>query len=476
MIKFSIKTIIFSTIVFLLVLCSGKLFLNKSNVQSFRNEQYKMLKGDFDIGFFGSSHVFCSYDPRVFESELQLSAYNYGVAAQNLNTTLAIVKQEIKKRNLKLGIVDIFWETLREPPFSNRISSFQLQSIDYMDFSFEKIQLFNKIFGKDSLLNIFPTLRDHALWKDRVFQSNYYLKTDIDYYKGFKPPLYFNNNVWKNLVNDKKIDNESNEINSKYQLSIGEKQVIDDVIETFKSLNVPLLFVSAPIHKKYISNKDFNYQNLIKVYLKQKGADFLDLNDYWDNLSLHLFDFKDDTHLNTNGALKVSQYLATYIKKNYNITTNSSIDLSKNRYALLENPQKNGAILYNKIENPKIKKQTGVEKLILYKDRYGRLEILLVGDSLKDITIEVAYDVATNKKRQLDNEVQRNIKKDRFSVKEKFENLKNESLYNGYNYKGSEFKVVIVDCPFAEIRNLSIAIGDKAPKEIVVNKKYLKLN
>ncbi|RYH76199.1 hypothetical protein EVU94_04360 [Flavobacteriaceae bacterium 144Ye] len=475
MLKFSIKVVIFFTLIFLLVLGSGRLFLDKKNRQYFKNEEYDNNKENFEIAIFGSSHAFSTYDPRIFENELKVNVYNYGAATQNLIITKALIENEIKKRGIKLGIVDIFSATLSEPPFSERESVFQLQTMDYMNLSLDKIKLFNNVFGKDSLLSIFPIIREHALWKDRVFQTDYYLKNEIDYYKGFYTQIDFDKKKWiKNADDAREYKNQK--LKENIQLTTYQKNVIDDIINLFKSKNTALIFVSAPMHKKYLNDNYYTFQKRIKEYLKDKNVPFIDYNELWDELEFHTFDFRDIDHLNLSGAVKVSQHLSAYTKSHFKLNESDEIVLSKNRYTILDNPNKIANAIQHELVNKKVKEQTGIDKLIIYKDNYDRLEILIVGKSLKDISIKASYDIQENTKRQLAKDIQKNINKGKYSKKEFLQNRKKLGTYKGMQYQGNEFKAFVIDCPFNEIRNFNVTIGAKSPTYEILKIEKLKFD
>lgn len=479
MIKFSIKAVIFSIIVFILVLCSGKLFLFEW-MPKFKGRDYKSIiqKTGVDIVFFGTSHGQCSYDPRVFENELNVNVFNYGLGNQRLISCMPMINEIINEQKIKIGIVDIFELGVKKiPPKPAKDMSYQYQTLDNVDLSLDKIKTHNKIYGKKNLLDIFPMVRNHSIWYKRVFQTKYFLESQDDYYKGFWTKISFDEKRWKKSKENKK-EYYPQKIVEKYKLTKKQKSDINEIVDLFKNKNIPLLFVSGPIHRRYMNNKFYTYQKRIKEYLKEINVPYIDYNDLWDELNLHQYDFRDITHLNTGGALKVSQHLAKYIKKQYNINSDDFINkefLFANRYSVLENPNEENTIAYKKIEYTKIKNQTGVDEIIIYKDNYERLEILLVGKKLKDISIKVEYDLQNFMDRNVAKEIRKKIKKGKYTLKEFLPNKKKGGLYNGYNFKGKEFKAIIVDCPFMEISNLNILIGKRMPKTSILKIKHLEL-
>lgn len=460
MLKFFGKAIFFSVLVLGLIAFSGRLFLNKENLQSIKSKEH-IYESEM-IAFFGSSHAYTAFDPRVFENEVGVSAFNYGAPVQNLMVTLPVVEDAISKRNIRLGVIDIFYSTIMEPPLNERAASFQYNTLDYMDISLDKIEVHNNIYGRKNILNIFPAIREHALWKERFFQPGFVLQTDDDYSKGFKTQTYFEKKSWVKSTRGKGVFT-AHQIIQKQKLSNRQKQFIDNVIRLFEENNVPLVFVSAPIHRKYMTNKYFTYLQLIKSHLMGKGVAFIDYNDLWDELNLHLYDFADISHLNSSGALKVSSHLANYINENYesleDIRPAKSKKLIANRYYHIDTGFKY-AIRHNRIYNDSIGDNTGLKEIAVFKDAYERLEIVMLGDNIKDIQFKIEYKMPLYETRNIPPAVSKKVIENKYTQKTFLSDLKQNSSYSGFKYKGKEFKVVMADCPFTEISDLKIFVGN----------------
>jgi hypothetical protein len=303
------------------------------------------------------------------------------------------------------------------------------------------------------VLHVFPIIRNHALWKDRLFQLPLYLKDDLNYYKGFRTTNYFNKKTWKK-VNKKNKPKLVDDI----QLTFGQKKMIDDMIDVFEEENIPLIFVSAPIFKKSINNDYFTYQQRIKEYLETKNQNFIDYNQLWYELDLHLYDFRDKSHLNTSGALKVSKHLINHIKDSLSITGSNSNILEKNkhnRFLLMKTHYKD-ALFYVKIKDTTVIKATGIDEVALYQDQYGRIQLLLLGKDIKKTRIKTEYKMRENETLNLHKNLDKKINKNKYSTNDVLLNLKDGNEFNGLQFNGKEFKFHTIDCPFTEIWNLKI--------------------
>ncbi|PWI29831.1 hypothetical protein DI383_08735 [Flavobacteriaceae bacterium LYZ1037] len=481
MIKFILKSLVFIIVIFLLINTSDSLFINKQRGFEWLSATEVKERNKVELAFFGSSHSYCTYDPRVFEDKLNLNTFNFGGASQNLYVTESVIKQAIKTAKIKLAVVDVFSVSLYEPPLTMDNASHQFRSIDYLDLTKDKISLMNTLFGRDSILHVFPTIRDHAVWYDRVFQQPNVLKEKDSYYNGFITNTYFDKNFWRKNVKVRK-DKISPKLVPNIQLSNSQKKLIDNIIKLFEEQKIPVLFVSAPVFNKAQiteenANKYYTYQVRLAEYLKGKGYNFIDYNNLWDELNLHVFDFREKSHLNFSGALKVSSHLADYISKHYNFKDGGQKlrEYPENVYYLLKTNYSN--TLFNaKIKDKKFTKLTGIEDIALYKDKYGRLELIMRGEEIKKIKIKVTYEMPTYQARNLPTSIAKKIKNGKYNNQKELSNLKEGSTFTGLRYNDKEFKIFTIDCPFSEINDLRINVVKNSYSKELISIDNLKLN
>jgi hypothetical protein len=477
MLKFTIRVGLFAGLLLALIALSGKLFRNNQKLQSFKHREYKENSKAIDIAIFGTSHAYTAYDPKILENRFEIQAFNFGAPVQNLKVTELAVKEILKETRLKLGVVDIFRSAILEPPFTNRVADFQYESLDYLPLSSEKINLHNHFYGARSVLNVFPTIRDHVLWNERFFQPPYALSRNVDYYKGYMTDLYFDKKSWNAQISDKKPVRSPQLIDS-LALTQGQKNAIDDIVAAFREYEVPLLFVSAPVHRKYMDDIYYTYQHLISGYLKEIGAAYIDYNNLWEELGLHHYDFKDISHVNAGGALKITRHLASYIKTHYNTVVagedDATINHTENRYHYLDKGFKK-AIGHSEIGSKKAGRETGVDDIAVFDDGYGRLEVLLVGDTLQPLWLRVAYEMPESETRNQPTTLNNRIVDSTYGFKVFLPNRKEGSTFQGYRYSNKEFKFVKIDCPFTSIRNLKVFLGSKMPRTPVMALESLQL-
>ncbi|WP_274476450.1 SGNH/GDSL hydrolase family protein [Mangrovimonas aestuarii] len=455
--KFILKAVVFSFLFLSVVFFVNKSFCN-IGLESYKTEEYNEFKesgGSIDIALFGSSHTLCSYDPRVFEAKLNTSTFNFGISSQRLITTTPVIQEVLENNDLQLAIVDVFKGTLSQPPYIDRVNSFQLKTFDYLPFSIEKLEAMEKIYGGESILEQIPIFRAHSLWENKLTQEPHYFKESQDYYKGYYSDFSFNKKRWERAVKNKKIVSKNRIIPTK-SLSQEQMQTIDRIIQKFKDNNIPFIFVNAPLPKGYRTNVYYTYQELIRKYLKSRKVEYIDFNDLYDTLNITKWDFKDAGHLNSRGAAKVSNYLAEFVKKNYQIKrTQQGTKYLGNRYYHIDTDFKY-TLSYKDIKDQKLINELGVEKLVVYKTNDGNLEIMFLGKkgNLKYISTTVSYQLGQGQTNVLE------------GVNPEFKKYFNKGIYKketnltrGLSYNEYEVKTLRIPCHFEKIVDFKVFVG-----------------
>ena len=352
---------------------------------------------DLEIGIFGSSHAYSSYDPRVFESELGVTAFNFGGPAQRLASTEAVAEMVLARSDLKIAVIDIFSMSINE--IDNEYSkNLQLKTLDYLPPSLKKLETINSIFDFDQLpYAISPTLRNHLNWHDLNgfdFKRKIFFRKFDDFYKGFMSLNQTSDNAeWKSFLTQYKGKSNASTIE---KLNTEEKEKIDRIIEIFQKENVEILFVNAP---SYISDYDAQYRaysKLIRDYIVEKNINFIDFNLLRDSLGLDKVHFRNPNHLNPKGALVVSKYLSDYINKNYEIQKGikGPGEFLNNRYAHIKDNFKN-TFFRKVLQGKDTLYAQGITSVNLFQVNQNRYEVLFEysSDEIKKIPLKVEYNI-----------------------------------------------------------------------------------
>src|SRR5690606_1701205 len=240
---------------------------------------------------------------------------------------------------VKLAIIDVFGlalQTIGEKDEKRR--SFQLNTLDNLNFSYSKLKAFKSIFEIDEFYDLSPTIRNHANWQDMFSnKNNAKIKRDEDFYNGFHTDFRFNKKKWNFSVAKTNKNKKRNKV--KNELTSKEKTYIDNLLLKTEEYNIPTIFVCAPFNRDLGEYAD-SYQKLVGEYLESKDVIYIDYNKLWKELGLNKFYFMDLDHLNSKGALKVSAHISDYIKNNFKLNK-TNLKYINHRYAIIKNNYKN---------------------------------------------------------------------------------------------------------------------------------------
>ena len=179
------KSLIFLIILVLSLECFEGNIFKKYDVQTDYAYNH-MQNNSLDILFIGSSHSYCTFNPKVFDHYLKCNSFNLGTSAQPFPVTYAGVIEILKKQNPKIIILEVY-TLLRLPQ-----GPFVRLHYDNMPFSINKLNLLKNTSKISDGWQYLNGLYYHINWKN--FKNIYekYKNRDAEYsyynmqnYKGF---------------------------------------------------------------------------------------------------------------------------------------------------------------------------------------------------------------------------------------------------------------------------------------------------
>lgn len=454
MIKFISKILIFAIILMFIFGGFNYVFKDFNHFEK-AIEEYAPEKGNVELAVFGSSHAYHSYDVRRIEIDLNLNCFNFGGAAQRLETTEVVLNKIINENKLKLIIVDIFSMSI-DGLNSEGGKQLQLQTLDHLPISFTKIKQTNKIFGTDYLpYALSPFLRDHSKWDTidglRV-SRDYRLISSNDFYKGFRAvSITFGDKTWKEFY-----DKFSSKGDIKFEkLSDEQKLKIDKIIFLAKSNNIPIMFVNAP---SYVTDYDRRYSKTtayIKEYLESKKIPFVDFDLMRTQNLLNKKDFKDPNHLNTLGSTKVTDSLIRYIDANYSLKDlKSEKEFKHNKLYQINHNFKDAKINVN-LNNKEIK------SIALNQSASNTIELIMESDLKEALPIKLDIGLTKSQLKSL-------YYKDIMFMKEnRYFNWAELSEFNSFSLNGKNYNSVQFYYPFDYIENIKVFTGSNDKNKIL---------
>lgn len=325
-----IKMRIISLIVLIcLVIFSVKVvgdMLTPNTYATYLNQDYKKIKKNhekIDLIFFGSSRIYCTFNPKIFEQELGIdNVINAASSMQSTRSTYYTLKDCIERFHPKTVILGITWDSLVNDEYDPRG---ELIAADRMKF-INKLKLYKSIKADNNLLYMINAYRyrNRFSWetiKNYLYNLDDIIKGEIEpdtseygyyYYKGF--PCFTDSIPQGNIVYEKSefsVDS-LNDVKMDY---------IKKCIELCRENDINLIGVEGVTSMSTLySVKGYDeFNKYFEDYFAKYGYEFHNLN-YLKNREELIPDtfMKDEGHLNYDGANIISPIYAKILKAQLN--------------------------------------------------------------------------------------------------------------------------------------------------------------
>lgn len=270
---------------------------------------YKEQEDSADVMCFGSSHVFENVNTGILWEEYGIADFNLCGSIQPMWNTYYYMKEALKTQHPKVMVLDVFGA---------------IQTEDYIDHSRIIKNNFGLKFSRDKIASVKVSSPEDT-WTDYLleyptYHSRYteinradftgYLgnKANYQYYKGF------------GMNQNTQSQSEPANIDTIETAPLTEKaeQYLNKIIALAKENHIPLVLVKSPYSG--ITAEHQKKYNRVSEIAADAGVPFLNFNLLYRELGLDFeTDFADTSHLNHQGNVKYTRYLAEYLKENYEI-------------------------------------------------------------------------------------------------------------------------------------------------------------
>ena len=298
-----IKSVLFIIIFLILLNVTTNIFVLKGNgygsdVTSFYSEK----KNSLDVIFFGSSHSYATFSPKIIQKYSNLNSYNFATQQQPIYITYYYMIEALKYQKPKYFVLDIRMLAVDEDYATEGVTR---DAIDKMKISLNKINAINvSVKDKNERLSYyFNIIKYHSRYNELSL-------TEIK--KGLLN-IGINNKGFIGLPESEDITiNNDKYIEYTEQLELSEKnnEYLNKIILLAKQNNIKLILVKAPC--TLTENNQAKYNKVFDIAEKEK-INYIDYNKLINDLKLSKGDFYDTGHLSENGANKVSKHFAKYL-------------------------------------------------------------------------------------------------------------------------------------------------------------------
>ncbi len=262
-------------------------------------------KENFQVLFFGSSHMLSGVFPMQLWEDYGIVSYNMGDTGERIPTSYYSIKMACKENKPKLVVIDAFFADIQEK--LNKDCAHNL--FDVYPISTTKCEAIQDLCENQKPLNnyfeyLFNLSMYHSRW-NKLTKSDFILER-YNFEKGATPLV---------KVATPNPMSEFESVETYKGAETTGMEYLRKIIEYCQENNIEILVTYLPFPatdeliatSKYVANICDEYNVKYINFLK---TDTIDYNtDMFDSTS----------HLNVLGARKVTNYLGNYISKNYNI-------------------------------------------------------------------------------------------------------------------------------------------------------------
>lgn len=337
---------------------------------------YKQQAGTVDVLCLGSSHAYTDINPAVLWDEYGMASYDLASSNQPLWNSYYYFKEAMKYQTPKLVVLDVYRA---------------LEQEEYVDDIRTAMNLLGMRFSRDWLECLAVSTPDEETYMNYLLRFPVYhakyqelKRTDFQAYNGDP-----NGENYKGFNLNCKMTMEFEELPDVSDVTeigtMSEKayEYLEKIILLARDEEIPLLLVNAPYIG--ITEEDKAVFNQVEQLAEEYGVPFIDYNEYFVEIGLDpATDFAESSHLNYEGNVKYSKFLADYICNNYEIPDHRG-DV---RYASWE---ENSKFYWRHVENTDIQKIQ--EMTLLFEKVFAAKERYTICVTLDGVYENEAYDI-----------------------------------------------------------------------------------
>lgn len=275
---------------------------------------YGERKNSLDMVYIGGSACFVYYQPLKSYEEYGFASYNFSVNTIQPEFYKYMVQEALKNQKPELIIIDVRAFQYRDkdqPPseinYRNVLTSIPL-SKNKVNFVEKYVK---EVLNDDDTIEYYVNFIKYHNEKD---EAKYSLKDGLKmtlrkYKEDSKGSLLVPLQEKQNFINY-----ETDEVRPMEEDTV---KILDDLLKYLKKEDLNVLFVVSNYIEEEDHKKVFNY---IENKVKKAGFDFIDANDYREEMGVdYNTDFYDFRHFNPYGSEKYTDFINKYITEHYNL-------------------------------------------------------------------------------------------------------------------------------------------------------------
>lgn len=273
---------------------------SKEKYAQFHNEEE-----NFDVLFFGSSHVMNGIFPMELWKDYGIVSYNMAGHGNHIPVSYWMLKMALEYTNPKLVVIDTY--TLS---FGDKVASKKQlhQSMDHFPYNLTKEAM---------IQDLLDTSEDQSefRWKFSIYHNRW---NELEK-SSFVPEICLEKGAESRIgvaIPDTMVEIDADfKIPENADAAVGVAYLYR-IINECRERGIEILFTYIPYADDWGGQGESNFMQDIAT---ESGVDFLDFYTLLDQINLNTDMYDSSSHLNPSGARKISNYIGNYIMLNYDI-------------------------------------------------------------------------------------------------------------------------------------------------------------
>ena len=276
-----------------------------------KNQEFLKDRTDYDVMFFGSSHVLNGIFPMELWKDFGLTSYNFGGHASYIPVSYWTMRNAVRLHKPKVVVLDCF---------SLDSEAKVADNLNYLHINFDafplrgvKIDAIKDLIPQERRMDFYwPFSLYHTRWAGVDTDE---IQTGVSVEKG----AYLRTSHHSIQADDKSewLAEADVRINGRVNTTPG-YEYLKLFINYCKTEGIEVLLVYLPFDAAAVRYDESAAAGLVAKDQDVNYINFLD-NKYFDTVDNHTDFFDDEGHMNASGARKITKFLGNYLTKEYDL-------------------------------------------------------------------------------------------------------------------------------------------------------------
>lgn len=279
------------------------------------NGFYEEEKNSLDVIFIGSSNCFCTVNPLILYDKYGITSYDFASSSQPMNISLLYLKEALKTQHPKVVALEANMLVGNGP--QNATESALRWGYTDIPLSVNKLGCIYQSLGKvdaEYMSYVFPMLFYHNRWKELTKSDyTYFMEDKWNPTKGY---------LMTDEVSKTPIDFSEYQLEGAAHVDEENLECLKEMIAICRKQGIELMLFKSPRQEWYSFHTE-----AVQQIADEQGVPYIDYNTLVDDIGLNgETDFRDEEHLNNQGAAKVTEHLGAYLKEQYQLPDRRGTD------------------------------------------------------------------------------------------------------------------------------------------------------